>query len=89
MEAVGVADRCSNPKRFWNLLKGLFGKRVRQAQNQPINFNNKTFIKRLSIANQFNKQYVNAMPFKKTKESRKVFREIYNPLDHSATFFKS
>ena len=89
MEAVGGADRRSNPRRYWNLLKGLSGKRVRQAHNQPIKFNNKAFTKRQSIANQFCKQYVNAMPFKKSKESRKTFRDmkINNVINHTAVFF--
>ena len=43
MDAVGAADRRSNPRRFWSLLKGLSGKRISQAPNQPITFNGKTF----------------------------------------------
>ena len=89
MEAVGKADKRSNSRHYWGFMAGLSGKRVRQAQNQPINFHNKTFTKRQSIANEFNKQYVNAMPFKKSKQSRKIFRKTKqnNQLDRTAVFF--
>ena len=90
MEAVGKADRRTNPSRFWRLLGCLSGKRsASSAPNQPIEFKGKVLTKKRSIANGFIKQYTNLKPYKPSKEARKVIRDIKfnNPLDVEWTPF--
>ena len=92
METVADSDRKSNPKRHWNLLARLLGKRGPLiSPNQPINFNGKTFSIRRRIANQFVKQYVNVKKVKSTKESRATYRNLKteNPLDPMFTPFST
>ena len=87
---VTKADRKSNPKRFWSLLKGLAGKRSGQAPpNQPISFENNIVSQPKQIAKHSCRQYANAKPFKPTKESRALFRDIKinNPLDQNYSPF--
>ena len=86
METVGEAERKSNPGCFWKLLKGLSGKKISQAPpNQPISFNGTIFTSQKQIAHQFCRQYSTPKPFKPSKESRAIYRnlKLNNPLDRS------
>ena len=83
------ADRRTDPRRHWNLLRGLQGKRARVPRNQPISFDDGHLTSPKSIANGFNRQY--APPPSSRKETRKIIRDLEkkHPLDHSFRPFSS
>ena len=73
----------SNTKPFWNVIKGLSGKSVRTAKNQPIRFKGKLKKSHKDIASSFNIQYTTLKPHKSDKNSRKVRRKLLKKsLDH-------
>ena len=80
---IDSLDRRSNPKRFWNVLKGLSGSKKHVPPNQPIRFNGKFYTKPTSISNRFNFQYTNLKTHKSSKKSRTVKRNLKSshPLD--------
>ena len=90
MDTVSEADRKSNPGCFWKLLKGLSGEKVNPAPPiQPIAFNGNIFTCQKQIAKQFCQLYANPVPFKASKESRAIYRDLKleNPLDRSFSLF--
>ena len=86
---IDSLDRRTNPKRFWNVLKGLSGAKKHQPPNQPIRFNGKFYTKPSSISNRFNFQYTNLKTHKSSKKSRTVKRNLKSthPLDPNFTPF--
>ena len=73
METVVDADRKQNPRRNWNLLKSLSGKRgSKRSPNQPISFKGRVYTKPRGIAYQFLKQYANVKVVKSTKKNRAI-----------------
>ena len=66
----------TNTKPFWGMIKGLSGKSVRRAKNQPISFKGKVKKQPKVIATNFNVQYTTLKPHKSDKETRKVKRKL-------------
>jgi hypothetical protein len=68
MDKVKSSGRNSNPTKF---LKWL-GKQASQPPNLPITFGGKTFTKRRSMANKFNKQFSSVKAHRQNLETRRV-----------------
>jgi hypothetical protein len=75
----------AEPSKFWNLLRGLSGKKVHVLSNQPISFDPVSCLNPKTIADKFIKQYVLAPRLDPI--NRKVLRCLHlnHPIDHSYT----
>ena len=82
---VSSLNRRSNPKRFWNLLANLSGKKKSAPPNQFIRFGDKNFSKPKDIARKFNHHYTNIRKHSSSKDTRKIHRDILkdHPIDHN------
>ena len=68
------SDRRTNPKKHWNMLRGLSGKHSHVAPNQPVDFDGICCSNPKDAANRFMRQY--ASP----PNSSKVFRSVKKEL---------
>jgi hypothetical protein len=86
---VKAAGDHAEPSRFWNLLRGLSGKKAHVPSNQPISFDSDSCSNPKVIADKFLKQYVPAP--RSDPINRKVLRRLHlnHPIDHSYTPFTS
>jgi hypothetical protein len=88
-EKVKAAHDHAEPSRFWNLLRGLSGKKAHVPSNQPISFDPDSCSNPKVNADKFLKQYVLAP--RSDPMNQKVLRRLHlnHPIDHSYTPFTS
>ena len=75
---VESLDRRSNPKRYWQVLRNLSGKRTFTPPNQPIKFKGRIYTKHGAIAKRFNTQYTNIRRHSSCKSTRVIQRKLHN-----------